>query len=64
MLGLCRKMTWRTHPISLALEEKAGSSCWTAALPVDRIPTQNTAVPTTSLYQATAVPHNHLPKED
>lgn len=32
-------------------------------LPVDHIPPQNIAVPTTSLDQAAAVPHNHLPKE-
>lgn len=65
MLGLCRKMTWWTHPISLALEGGQGRhSCCTAGLPVDHTPAQNTAVPTTNLYQATAVPHNHLPKED
>lgn len=31
---------------------------------MNHIPTQNIAVPTTSLDQATAVPHNHLPEED
>lgn len=55
-----------TCPISPSLEEEegeAGNPCSKAGLAVDHIPTQNTAAPTTSLDQATVVPHNRLYRE-